>query len=190
VIVAVSTSSPYVSVALFSECGALIQQIQTHAPRNASGAAIAALDRLLNGQSATLAETSAFLADIGPGGFTGVKVGVTLAKTWAMATQKPTLQIPSFDLIAPNQTVYVPYKRGSYLVREPGRAPAPYEGEPQPDWMGYGWAGADERFPDWALLEGGAHLAHEVDPIALVPLYVAEPNISVPKTPYRAPLAH
>jgi len=48
----------------------------------------------------TLRDIDAFVVGIGPGSFTGVRVGVTMAKTWAMALQKPVYGVSSFDALA------------------------------------------------------------------------------------------
>lgn len=43
--------------------------------------------------------------DVGPGSYTGLRVGVTCAKTLAYALNKPVIGVPVFDIIAENYTM-------------------------------------------------------------------------------------
>ncbi len=42
--------------------------------------------------------------DVGPGSYTGLRIGVTCAKTLAYALNKPVVDVPIFDIIAENYT--------------------------------------------------------------------------------------
>lgn len=69
-----------------------------------------------------LAEIDAYAAGIGPGSFTGVRVGVTVAKTWAWASDKPAVGIPSLEAVVadfadPTGVVAVaPCRRGEVIA--------------------------------------------------------------------------
>ena len=54
---------------------------------------------LLRDRGRTLQDVEAFAVGLGPGSFTGVRVGVTLAKTWAHALNRPLVGISSLDAL-------------------------------------------------------------------------------------------
>jgi len=178
-IVAFSTSAPVVSVAVFTPTGRLMAYDRREAGRRAGEACLLMLEAL----RAHAGESPWYVADVGPGGFTGVKVGVTLAKTLAFTEGVRVAGVASFDLIARERTVAVPIQRGKFLVRVPGEAP--YEStEPAEDAMGYGLRREDVAYPDASRL--GPLIPHLtwVPPGQLVPSYLSMPGISSPKRPY------
>jgi tRNA threonylcarbamoyl adenosine modification protein YeaZ len=54
----------------------------------------------LRDTGAVLTDVDAFVVGTGPGSFTGVRVGVTMAKLWALALSKPLFGVSSFDALA------------------------------------------------------------------------------------------
>lgn len=54
--------------------------------------------------SCTLKDIDLIAVDVGPGSYTGLRVGVTCAKILAYALQKPVVDVPIFDIIARNYT--------------------------------------------------------------------------------------
>jgi tRNA threonylcarbamoyladenosine biosynthesis protein TsaB len=201
-IVAFSTSSPQASVAVF-EGSRLVASGEEIAPQAASGACM----RLLAGFGVRLQEVELFLADLGPGSFTGVRVGVTLAKTLAFALTspgaptlagslaegaalgRPTSASPdaggadAFDLISPTRTVVLPSKRGEWFVRSPGSPPIRASELPNSDFVGYG-PGLEPTYPHAARFEALLSKIQRVAPELLVPAYLIEPSISQPKRAY------
>ncbi len=55
---------------------------------------------VLRDAGVTLADIEAFATGLGPGSFTGVRVGVTMAKVWAMTLDKPVVGVSSLDGLA------------------------------------------------------------------------------------------
>jgi tRNA A37 threonylcarbamoyladenosine modification protein TsaB len=182
-IVAFSTSSRVTSVALLGSDGTVAWAGSEHAPQRASGACISLLERALAETGARLEEATAFAADLGPGSFTGVRVGIVMAKTFAFVYGRPCIGADSFDLISPTGTVVLPSKKGEYFIRRVGEAPVRTTELPAEPYDGFGFAGGD-TFPDAARF---APLVSKLQPMAaeaLVPAYLIEPSISVPKKPF------
>jgi tRNA threonylcarbamoyladenosine biosynthesis protein TsaB len=55
---------------------------------------------LLTDAGVTLADVDVFAVGLGPGSFTGVRVGVTMAKVWAETFQKRIVGVSSLDTLA------------------------------------------------------------------------------------------
>ena len=141
------------------------------------------LNQVLDDAAAPLSSIGAFGADVGPGSFTGVRVGVTLAKVLALSQRRSCLAFTSFDLITRDEACGVPARKGQALVREPGRVPRLTQDLSEVK-VGYGpFLGEHaQRYPhaSRAQVPNAARVAPEV----LVPLYLTEPGISTPRVPY------
>lgn len=151
---------------------------QGEAPRNASAACLEQLLRM----TSSVEPITKFIADIGPGSFTGVRVGVMLAKTMAWTKASPVAGVTSFDLVSPNDLVSLPGRRGEWLVREPGqpvRVSIEFKG------LGYGTGTDRLDYPNAANVVALFQNLHWVSPMDLLPEYHLAPSISTPKTPYR-----
>jgi tRNA threonylcarbamoyladenosine biosynthesis protein TsaB len=179
VTVVFSTSSPVASVAVFDSSNRILGHRKQEAPMAASGACLRMLGELLQ----DLQQVKLFVANVGPGSFTGVKVGVTLAKTLAFTCGVEAAGILSFDLISPSETVAIPSKKGEWLVRKPGAVPEKVHEFPT-DALGYGPEVSEPRFPDASLAGALLKALKPVEAELLLPMYLAEPSISTPKKPY------
>ena len=60
------------------------------------------VDEVLSTASMRLEECDFFGAVVGAGSFTGIRIGISAAKGFALACKKPTLSVTSFDVIAYN----------------------------------------------------------------------------------------
>ncbi len=59
-----------------------------------------AVKRLLASVGGTLQAMDGFVVDVGPGSFTGLRIGVAFVKALAFTTQKPVVGISSLDVLA------------------------------------------------------------------------------------------
>ena len=100
-ILGIETSSPVFSVAVWRE-----GQIASSLKVGGMGRPCALLSDLIKETllhaGTTLAELDGFAISIGPGSFTGLRVGVTTVKTVAFAMKKPVLPVSSLEVIAQN----------------------------------------------------------------------------------------
>jgi tRNA threonylcarbamoyladenosine biosynthesis protein TsaB len=111
---------------------------------NLSGNLLHATDWLLQRCQLMLQQVDAFAVDVGPGSFTGLKIGVMLAKTWAHALHKPLVAVSAFEAcaaLAPKSLpllVALPARRDAlYLqwMQSDASTPAMVRQAHLPDWL-------------------------------------------------------
>lgn len=183
-IVAFSTSCHLAGVALLDENGAVIGASTSEASMAASGACLKLLAELLTRHGSNLGEASLFAADLGPGSFTGVKVGVTLAKVLGLACGVAVAGAESFDLIDPRKTVVMPSKRGEFFVRRVGSPPFRSRELPSEPFVGFGPGITEPVYPSAERFAGLLPSLQRMRPEHLLPHHMLEPSISQPKKPF------
>lgn len=138
----------------------------------------------LRSASASLRDVRRIVADVGPGSFTGTRVGVTMAKTLAYANGGEVAGVSAFDLIAPGMTVALPLKKGEWWLRRPGQSPQRQLEQPEIGTLGYGAGFEHPVFPEAARVAAILGKLDWVSPNDLVPHYGVEPSISKPNRAY------
>lgn len=149
--------------------------------QNASGVCLGLLERGAYDPSAV----TLVVADVGPGSFIGVRVGVTIAKTMAYALGVPVAGVSAFDLINPSGVAVIPSKRGEFFVREPGREPVRTTELPTRNFKGYGSGVQEIDYPEARLAASLLPTLKRLRAEDLLPEYLVEPSISTPKRAYR-----
>jgi len=96
-IIALETASPDISVALATPDGTLLAVDGWASDRRQGHETLPRLLRLLVESSHGLEEASAVAVGTGPGSFTGLRVGMSLAKGLAIALDLPLVGIPSLE---------------------------------------------------------------------------------------------
>ena len=98
-ILAIDTSSAWCSVALSLNDGVIFTRHQK-VSSGASQLLLPWVEELLKEASSELASLDAIAVGIGPGAFTGVRLGVAVVQGLATATRLPILSVASLDAIA------------------------------------------------------------------------------------------
>ncbi|MEX0629050.1 MAG: tRNA (adenosine(37)-N6)-threonylcarbamoyltransferase complex dimerization subunit type 1 TsaB [Chloroflexota bacterium] len=94
---ALDSSSSDQSVALADPAGRLLGSAAWSAERGLGGELLPRLLQLLDQQGATLRDVTGIAVGIGPGSFTGMRVGLALAKGLVAGLGCPIVGIPSLD---------------------------------------------------------------------------------------------
>ena len=98
-VLAIETSTQHTSVALGAE-GGIVGSIELGGETANHELIVPALDRLLRWVDADLAHVGGIVVDVGPGLFTGMRVGLATAKTFAQALSIPIVGLASLDVLA------------------------------------------------------------------------------------------
>jgi len=106
-ILAIDTSTRVGSIAVVEGTSLKAQQIlnisATHNQRLLPG-----IERLLSDAGWSLDDLDGFAVSLGPGSFTGLRIGLSIVKGLAWATGKPLAGVPTLDALATNVS-FAPY---------------------------------------------------------------------------------
>ncbi len=97
-ILALETTDRIASVALLE--GGQVTEITADGALRHAESVLPAVDELMNRCGVGLEEVDAFAVDVGPGSFTGVRIGVTMANALASAFNKPVISVNSLYALA------------------------------------------------------------------------------------------
>lgn len=97
-ILAIETTASVASAALWRD-GEVVALLRADAARKHAETVLPLVDRLLSAQDVALGEIDAFAVDVGPGSFTGVRIGVCVANAFAYAVGKPVIGINSLQTL-------------------------------------------------------------------------------------------
>ena len=98
-ILGLDTSGDTCSVAIVKDAECLAEYNFAH-HRKLTERLPGLVEFLLNDTGLTLTDMDAFAVGLGPGSFTGVRVGVTMVKTWGEVLGKRVVGVSSLDVVA------------------------------------------------------------------------------------------
>ncbi len=104
-ILAIDTSTEYLSVAVSEDDEVRASYHRLSSMRHSS-IMISVIDRVLRAARLKVEDMDGFAVSIGPGSFTGLRIGVTTAKALAFTLKRPVAGIPTLDVIARNAIKY------------------------------------------------------------------------------------
>lgn len=100
-VLAIDTSTDYLSLAILRGDN-VTAKFHKKADMRHSVLLVPMIDKLLKSSRLKLKDIDCFAISIGPGSFTGLRIGVTVVKGLAFALKKPIVAVPTLDVIANN----------------------------------------------------------------------------------------
>jgi tRNA threonylcarbamoyladenosine biosynthesis protein TsaB len=104
-VLGIETSTPVSSVCLLGDAGGIVES-SFRVPDGPSGHLLPVLDRMVADLGIERSRIVAVGAGIGPGSFTGLRVGLATAKGLAVGLDLPTWGFPSLEVLAANCPVH------------------------------------------------------------------------------------
>jgi tRNA threonylcarbamoyladenosine biosynthesis protein TsaB len=98
-LLAIDTTATTATAALFHD-GTLIAEREADSSKKHAQTVLPMIDALLEETNVTIAQIDLFAVDIGPGSFTGVRIGVSLVNALAFASGKSVVPIDSLFTLA------------------------------------------------------------------------------------------
>lgn len=104
-ILAIDSSTAPASVAI-TDNGVVLGEFTININKTHSEKLLLLADNLLDVLSLTVKDMDAFAISIGPGSFTGLRIGMSAAKLMAQTTEKPLLGVKTLEALAKNVSVF------------------------------------------------------------------------------------
>lgn len=98
-LLAINTATPHLAMALVED-GALLAETVLDVSNTHSEAIFVQLEHLMAWTGRPRSDLSALAVTVGPGGFTGLRTGITMAKTLAQALDRPAFGIDTLEALA------------------------------------------------------------------------------------------
>ncbi|MEE8328945.1 MAG: tRNA (adenosine(37)-N6)-threonylcarbamoyltransferase complex dimerization subunit type 1 TsaB [Thermodesulfovibrionia bacterium] len=99
-VLALETATTAGSIAIVSANEGLIGEVKINVKIAHAERLMKSIDWVLNASSTSINKIDAFAISIGPGSFTGLRIGLSTAKGYSYATSKPLVPVPTLDAFA------------------------------------------------------------------------------------------
>ncbi len=99
-ILAIDTATKIGSVALYDDKIGIVGEVNLYVKVNHSNVIMKAMDSLFELSGYTIKDVDKIAVTIGPGSFTGIRIGVAIAKGLAYSLSKPIIGINELDVLA------------------------------------------------------------------------------------------
>jgi tRNA threonylcarbamoyladenosine biosynthesis protein TsaB len=101
-VLSIETSTMLGGTAIVDETSGLVAEIKLNVKTTHSERLMFAIDAVLQQSDLTLDAVDAFAVAIGPGSFTGLRIGLSTVKGLSYATGRPIVTVPTLDAFALN----------------------------------------------------------------------------------------
>ena len=115
-IILIETSTALCSVAL-AEGGVVTAYRESSAPKAHASLTAVFIQELLSERELTLADCDAVCVSMGPGSYTGLRVGVSTAKGLCFGSGKPLLAVGTLDTLVAQATDVIPSEATDVIAR-------------------------------------------------------------------------
>lgn len=102
-ILAIDTSTDMASIALYKPGGGVLAEESWRSGRQQTVQLLPNVQRLMSAVGVTVTDLKGIAVAIGPGSYSGVRIGLSSAKSMAYALQVPLWGVPSLDVLAYQQ---------------------------------------------------------------------------------------
>lgn len=99
-ILAIETATVAGSIAILDDLEGLVGEVRTDVKIVHAERLMPSVEWLLKSSMVSIEEIDAFAVSIGPGSFTGLRIGLSTAKGFAYASGKPLVPVPTLDAFA------------------------------------------------------------------------------------------
>lgn len=172
-LLAIDTATRIMSLALH-DGHTLLAEETWHTANNHTAELAPAIRGLLARCEVTLDDVTALAVSIGPGSFTGLRIGVALAKGLALARKLPLVGVSTLDTLAAAQPQYPRHALITVVEAGRGRIIAATYRWGKGEWVNRG----EPRLMDWetllANIDGPAYVTGDIDAEGQAALKTAE----------------
>jgi len=99
---AIETATMLGGIALLDDSAGLIAEIRLNVQSTHSERLMTGVEHILRQSGLTISDIDCFALSIGPGSFTGLRIGLSTVKGLSYATGKPVVSVPTLEALAYN----------------------------------------------------------------------------------------